>query len=387
MAKSIVWRDPNMLQKYLPMELVEKKQETELYVEFKNGSLLVVRGSDEIDSIRGIDCQGVFLDEWSLIRKEAWEEALRPIIIQRKDRWAIFAFTPKGMNHAYDYWEKSKDWQDWWRLELRASQSGLLPQKELDQARSELPAKTYEQEMECSFISGAVGVFRNVMQCVAGDFQLPDERNQYVIGVDFAKTVDYNTLFVLNRNSKHLDYFARWNKCSWALTRERVRMTAKRYNDALVVPDLTGVGDPLGEELMRAGVSIYHTRKSDDKSIPGVHFTNTLKQQMVEKLMISIEQRMITFPHIDVLIDELFAFQPFLSPTGKVTYRAPDGKHDDCVTALMLAVWGLHSDVYEPYKPHLEQSQANLFWKRVAEDKKREVQRRVGDEAFREVIV
>ena len=167
----------------------------------------------------------------------------------------------------------------------------------------------------------------------------------------------------------------------------RVKMTAKKYNDALVVPDLTGIGDPLGEELMREGVSIYHTRKTDDKSIPGVHFTNILKQQMVEKLMISIEQRMITFPHIDVLIDELFAFQPFLSPTGKITYHAPEGKHDDCVIALMLAVWGLHGDVYEPYKPHSERSQADLFWKRVKEDRQRGLQKQAGDEAYKEIIV
>ena len=42
-AKSIIWRDPNMLDKYLPKELVLRKNESELYAEFDNGSILAIK--------------------------------------------------------------------------------------------------------------------------------------------------------------------------------------------------------------------------------------------------------------------------------------------------------------------------------------------------------
>ncbi len=38
-AKNIVWTDPNMLKSYLPMDAVEKINESELYVKFTNGSI------------------------------------------------------------------------------------------------------------------------------------------------------------------------------------------------------------------------------------------------------------------------------------------------------------------------------------------------------------
>ena len=148
-AKAIVWRDPNMLDRYLPQEYVKRKNESELFVEFKNKSILAIKGGDDPDSIRGLDFEGVGLDEWALIKKDIWESILRPIIAQSKDRWAIFAFTPKGQNHAYDYWQNESP--DWYRSFLPVSKSGLIDKDELAKARLDMPEHLFEQEFECSF--------------------------------------------------------------------------------------------------------------------------------------------------------------------------------------------------------------------------------------------
>lgn len=107
-AKNIVWRDPNMLKRYVPKEVVKKFNESELYVEFKNGSILSLHGSDDPDSLRGLDFRGVVIDEWALVKEIVWNEILRPIIAQNKERWAMFIFTPKGMNHAYHMWVEAQ---------------------------------------------------------------------------------------------------------------------------------------------------------------------------------------------------------------------------------------------------------------------------------------
>ena len=100
----------------------------------------------------------------------------------------------------------------------------------------------------------------------------------------------------------------------------------------------------------------------------GVLFTNPKKVMLIEKLMVAIEHRLITFPDIEVLIDELRAFSYELLPTGNFRYSAPEGKHDDCVISLALAVWALLGGVYDIYTEPKPKTQADLFWERVKKD-------------------
>ena len=154
-AKAVVWRDPNMLFSYLPPKDKVRwvSNESELFVKFPNGSILPILGSDKPDSLRGIDARGVGFDEWALQKKEVWYEIFRPIISQSKDRWAMFTYTPKGVTHATDMEQQSEEWEDWHKIVLRASVSGIIPEDELKKARREMPPWLYDQEYECADIT------------------------------------------------------------------------------------------------------------------------------------------------------------------------------------------------------------------------------------------
>lgn len=336
-AKNIVWRDPNMLKSYLPTELVKKFNDTELFVEFKNGSILSLHGSDDPDSLRGVDFSGVVIDEWPLVKKEVWEEIIRPIISQDIKRWAIFIFTPKGKNHAYHYWIKTKENTEWKTYILRASESGILLDSELAKMKIEVPERVYAQEMECEFNDDASSVFRGVSNCVSGSFEAPQRGSSYVTGVDLARTEDYTVLATMCRETKHLVDFQRFNMVDWSLQKEKIIETARKYNSQVCI-DASGVGDPIVQDLKQAGVSI------PDSGI--IKFTNETKKQLIERLIVSIEQRLITFPKVDVLLEELSAFGYELTPGGYVRYTAPEGYHDDAVIALSLAVHGVRNFLY-----------------------------------------
>jgi len=154
-AKNIVWQDPTMLFSYLPDqgEMGWERNDTELYIRFANGSMLPIKGGDDPDSLRGMNAHGLGLDEWAQMKESVWTEIFRPIISEDSSRWAAFSYTPVGENHATELWRRSKDWPDWFQSELRASQSGLIPQEELDKARREMPPFLYEQEFECADIT------------------------------------------------------------------------------------------------------------------------------------------------------------------------------------------------------------------------------------------
>lgn len=202
-------------------------------------------------------------------------------------------------------------------------------------------------------------VFHRPHACIAGNLTAPDHRFDYVAGLDLAKSHDYNVATVMNRQTRHMDGWYRWNRCSWNQTKERVKALNKKWGKVLWVIDATGQGDPITEDLTREGLAI----------LPIV-FTNVLKEQIIEKLVVSVEQVLITYPGIEILLDEMRIFQAVMTRNRNVQYMAPEGSHDDCVISLALANWGLFGGIYAPpYKEPVQPSEAEQFWARVKRDR------------------
>src|SRR3990172_1691017 len=83
-AKEIIWRDPDMLAKYLPDEIVARKNESELAVYFKNGSVLALKGADKPDSLRGPNPRFTVLDEFPTMHPTAWDENINPTVFSNQ---------------------------------------------------------------------------------------------------------------------------------------------------------------------------------------------------------------------------------------------------------------------------------------------------------------
>lgn len=185
MARNIVWDDPNMLKAYLPekREMGWKLNEQKMLVTFENGSMVKCGGSDEPDSLRGIDAVGVVSDEWSLIKENTWTEIFRPIIAGELHpdlmdynvfRWALFLYTPKGINHATRMFDNAccigeggilpdcgtapKLYPNTYASRLDGELAGIHTQSELNRmkeevARGEIPQAFYDQETKCSRVT------------------------------------------------------------------------------------------------------------------------------------------------------------------------------------------------------------------------------------------
>lgn len=351
-AKSIAVIDPNMLKKYLPKEVCRKPfNESELRQEFVTGSTLEMKGAENPDSIRGVGWNGVVLEEWAMMRygRTIWEEILEPVLRENKG-WAIFIFTPKGKNFAYEYFlrAKSDTSGDWLSSMLPADESELIPADELEKAKESMPSRLFSQEFLCSFLEDASSVFRDVDACVGGTLEEPVPGQRYILGVDLGRTNDATVIIVIQASTNHVVEFQRFVDSGWALQRERIILTAKKYNNASIVLDATGfsAGSVIAEDLLEHPL-VKDLKMANMQVIP-FNFGQKNKKALVEKLIIAIEQRLITFPHLHDLIDELKAFSYEMLPSGQIRYTAPEGLHDDCVMALGLAVFGLGSHVYAP---------------------------------------
>lgn len=131
--------------------------ESELRIDLPTGGRVRLYGADNYEAARGLYFDGIVLDEYADWDPRAWTSVIRPALSDREG-WATFIGTPKGKNDFYDINERAKR-EGWFTSVLRASETGIVPQTELDDARSMMTPEQYEQEYECSFDAAIVGAY------------------------------------------------------------------------------------------------------------------------------------------------------------------------------------------------------------------------------------
>lgn len=92
--------------------------------------------------------------------------------------------------------------------------------------------------------------------------------------------------------------------------------------------DSTGVGEPIFDDLYARGMNIEPFR-----------FNKASRTDLLKNLQILLEQDKIKIPNDDVLLTELKSMTYELNDNGTTAIKVPDGKHDDRIMSLALAVW------------------------------------------------
>lgn len=167
--------------------------ESELSITLPNGAQIAIFGADNPDSFRGLYFDGVVLDEVAQMKPEVWGEILRPALADRRG-WALFIGTPKGINlFSQLYFDAVKD--EAWHADMRrASETGVLPQDELDAARKEMSPEQYAQEFECDFSAAVPNALIPLDIALAASKRNVTKKDYIdaarVIGVDVARYGD-----------------------------------------------------------------------------------------------------------------------------------------------------------------------------------------------------
>jgi hypothetical protein len=154
-AKEIAW---TYLKEFTTDIRVETPRESELRVKLPNDVWITIYGADNPNSFRGLYFDGIILDEFGDMKPSLMGEVILPCLADRQG-WLAIIGTMKGRNQFWSYSKKAKDSPDWYYKILKASESGLLPQSELDKLRETMTESQYEQEMECSAEAALLGTF------------------------------------------------------------------------------------------------------------------------------------------------------------------------------------------------------------------------------------
>jgi hypothetical protein len=167
-GRKAIWNETDLQGRkyldYIPKELIKRRNNQEMTIEFVNGSIYQIVGSDNIDDLRGAGIKGVLFSEYSEQRPSAWG-IIRPMIMAA-NAWALFNFTPKGQNHAYNLHNMALKDEGWYTEIITADDTlGQVYTKEsLEQAKKEdlAEGKTLDfinQEYYCSFYNAIEGAY------------------------------------------------------------------------------------------------------------------------------------------------------------------------------------------------------------------------------------
>lgn len=110
-AREVIWdgigRDGKKFIDYIPPELIESINNTEMKIKLVNGSILKYGGTDHYNAHMGTNPISIVHSEYSLQNPLAWHY-LSPILAENGG-WAAFIYTFRGNNHGYELYEQNKN--------------------------------------------------------------------------------------------------------------------------------------------------------------------------------------------------------------------------------------------------------------------------------------
>lgn len=150
---------------HIPSSLIKgRPNETDLRIELQNGSTLQWVGSNNYNKLVGPNPSGIIYDEFAL-QSPRVRDFLSPILAQNKG-WEYIIFTPRGRNHAYKLYEKTKNNPEWFVQLLTVDDTKnfdgtpVISKEAIDELRKEgMREEIIQQEFYCSFDSPNPGVY------------------------------------------------------------------------------------------------------------------------------------------------------------------------------------------------------------------------------------
>jgi phage terminase large subunit-like protein len=309
---------------------------------FPSNGIIYFRSLDDPDNARGYTADGVVIDECAFVKKEAWYQTLRPMLIDTGG-WAWGIGTPHGLNWFWDEHRKALDHTQntsaWVvpTLGVRAVNGTLIREpntlenpnislEEIQNLYDTMPEKVFEQEILGLFVELSGSVFRRIQEAVKVEaITEAQPGRQYVAGVDVAASVDYTVITVIDVQAKNVVHIDRFNRVDYGVLEDRLVAVNDKFKLSSMAVETNSIGQPVIDALIQ-------------RNVPVIPFTTTsgTKQAAITFLQSAFEHGEIGIPDNQVLIGELLSFESKRSASGSFTYSAPDGMHDDCVMSLAI---------------------------------------------------
>lgn len=312
--------------------IYKNESERVLKMPGKDGGRIKTKTAWDADSLRGDYADLLIMDEFSLMSPDAWDEVGAPMLLDN-DGDAVFIFTPKRKNHAHSFYARalgdtSGRWAAW---HFTSHDNPHLSKEALAEITADMTEDAYRQEILAEFLDNEGAVFHNIAACLGAplDARPEDHAGHHIVaGTDWGKHQDYHATAIGCATCRVELELYREKSADYIYQRARTEQLFGRWNVQSALAETNAMGEP-NLELLQAG------------GLPVLGFATTAmsKPPLIENLKLTLEAAEWQFLSEPVATAELEAYEQVVSPTtGRSTYSAPAGVHDDTVIARALMV-------------------------------------------------
>lgn len=316
--------------------IVKSANASDLKIESIYGATLKFFSMESPTAIRGNTVSGLLvLDEAAFFPiqlstgEDPYYNVIFPIIKARKPKVLVVS-TPNGKQGMYfDLYLKAVNGEKGYK-ELTATiyDDDFISDEEIEELKKGYPPLAFKQEFECVFLSNALTVFPDYED--AFDIAEWKRTNKCWIAIDPSSTEngDNTILTIINEKNEIKQYNVEGS------LDQKYATLARIIND--INPIATYMEDNSIGEVMANEVQRQLTKKS---SFHRFRTTNESKKDYIGLISIAIANKDIHFEKSNTLLySEMGTFTFKLSKAGNITYGAINGRHDDTITSLGIAL-------------------------------------------------
>lgn len=317
-----------------------RKNETAHTLAWPHGGHIRAKTAWNADSLRGDNADVLALDEFPYMEADTWDKVGAPMLLDN-DGDAYFVGTPNRKNHFHAHYVRGLGdgvrWRSW---NGPSMENPHLSKAALAEIAGDLTEDAYRQEILAEFLDNEGAVFRNIAACMGAPAKAEvakHEGHRLVLGADWGKISDFTALSVVCSECRQEVARDRFNRIDYEFQRRRLVQLALLWGVDTVVPESNSMGEPIidglrgDDALVSLGIQI-------------VPFATTAasKPPLIQSLALALEREECQWQADPLWTGELGAYEvKYSAVTGRPSYSAPEGVHDDTVMARALAWHGV----------------------------------------------
>lgn len=294
----------------------------DIKIELLNDTVIEFKSILAKDTLRGQTLDYLILDEAAFMDEETIDEVLLPMILTKPKAKVLVTTTPKGKNWVYKWFSRGLEGNKKYKsIRFTSKDNPLADIEAIEGWKVSMPTKRFEQEILAEFVDAAT-VFTNINEVT----HIPTGTTEnYYAGIDIGMKNDYTVVTILDDNGHMVD-MDRFTDVDVTTLVNRIKDFLGKYNIKKAYIESNNQGLPvfnLLQQILFNKIEAFNT-------------TATSKPIIINNLIAAFSTKEISIIDNEILKNELESFEEKYGATGKVTFSAPSGMHDDCVMSLAI---------------------------------------------------
>lgn len=313
--------------------IIKKANSSTLTIETITNSTLQFYSVESYTAIRGTTVNGVLICDEAAYYPDVlpngeniWGNVIMPITKARQPL-TILISTPCGkQGFFYDFYLRALNGEDGIKyLERTIYDDNLVDKEQIEEIKRSIPPKAFEQEFMCKFLDSSLTFFQGFENCFVKDMQYNGTKEW--VGVDLSGDgTDETIVTKVNDNNQVIQY-----KIEGTLDQKyrKIADIINQTNPVASYIENNGLGAPMINEikkLVKRKSNIYEWNTS-----------NSSKEEIISYLAVKVANKELYFNDSE-LYSQFGTFICKISKTKKLTFAAQEGKKDDRVMSLAIAL-------------------------------------------------